>query len=179
MKTNIILTTIAFFLVMGSCKKNHVPIPDYISYREINKLIIASESDSIDDSCVSMVFYFLKDSDSSYHINIRHDRTNAICDAYYSLKTDPQTEFITPLEKNANIFNDSFWYSSNFLSLDNFSGAGERYIGYRECANHSGDDLFYYGWIKVKVSQNNDSILIISRATNLAEGNSILAGQTD
>jgi hypothetical protein len=61
-----------------------------------------------------------------------------------------------------------------FNTAGNFNGHGDKYLGIRLAApggNH-------YGWIKVNVSQNNDTLKIISCGYNAGELEPIEAGQT-
>ncbi len=179
MKTNIILITLTIIYIITGCKKNSESLPDHIIYKELNKVIISPNMDSIDDVCVSMVFYFVIDQDSILHVKVRHDLTGGVCDAYYSIGTVPQTELICPKGENIHINDEINWYSSNSLQLDHFVGVGEKYIPYRICTYPSGTKMYFYGWILINLSQTGDTLTIISRATNNTEGNSILTGQTN
>ncbi len=57
------------------------------------------------------------------------------------------------------------------LSSSNFPGKGDKYIGVRFKLT----DGIHYGWIKVNVSSNGQSVTIISHAYNTTAGNSITA----
>jgi len=178
MKTKIILLIIAFSILTGNCKKNQEKLPDDIYYNELNIMIAAPENDSISGACRSIIFYFSDEGEFDYQAKIRADTSLIVCDGYYSIMVNSQSSTVTALSDGDEINAQSNWTRSIVdLSLDQFAGKGEKYIGYKSTIIPSYDS--FYGWIKIKLSIHMDTLTVIGRATNNTEGNSILAGQTD
>jgi hypothetical protein len=77
------------------------------------------------------------------------------------------------------------WYAKNSFVLGTFAGAGqfngkgERYLAFRIIHTQFVDSNSYrYGWIKLYVSEHNDTLRVMEYALNRTEDREILAGQT-
>jgi hypothetical protein len=62
-----------------------------------------------------------------------------------------------------------------FMNAGQFNGKGEKYLGIRL----NGETGYKYGWIKIYVSEHNDTLRIIDYAYNNIEGSFIRAGQKE
>jgi hypothetical protein len=83
------------------------------------------------------------------------------------------------LDSNVLIPQEGNWHgTSTGLSLDNFAGKGQKFLGYRAYYYPDGVIAFRNGWIKIELSPNHDTLKVMSRATNLSYNQPILTGQT-
>ena len=160
-----------------SCDKTEKPDDDIV-FTSISKTIIAPNTDSIRGTCKPLIFEFIN-NDYGYSINMNYSNIMIECDAFGSIVTDSETDNITVFDEGMSIDANENWTPIKNLNLDNFAGKGERYIGYRVCEYPSGIYMYYYRWIKVKLSVNRDTLEIISNATNYTEDNSIIIGQLE
>lgn len=170
MKRFIYLITIVF--IITACEPPYHPRPDYITYYEINQTIGASESYTLDNGIIFKIdtneynevsAYILKQSYSSYG-----DGSTKVLVNYNNQ--------INMLNKDYSITSSNHYGSSVKISLEQFAGKGEKYIGYRHQSPPLGND-YYYGWIKISLSADKKTLHIISIAINYTENNPILAGQ--
>jgi hypothetical protein len=69
----------------------------------------------------------------------------------------------------------NFVVLGTFMNAGQFNGKGEKYLGIRL----NGVSDYKYGWIKIYVSEHNDTLRIIDYAYNDNEGSFIKAGQKE
>ncbi len=69
------------------------------------------------------------------------------------------------------------WTGVRNLTLDDFAGKGNQFIGFRLCLYPDGKYRYYYNWVKVKLSQSKETLWVIESACNRTKNNSILTGQ--
>jgi len=100
-----------------------------------------------------------------------------LCDGGNQFLVDEETNQIKALTENTKVFENGTWTNNTKLYLDQFIGQGEKYIGYRMLSYPSGEIIYCYGWIKIKLSANKDTLIILNRATNQTEFNNLLTGQ--
>gem|GEM_PF-3024239 len=174
----IILPIIMF--VLAGCDKSETNTPeDVIVYEEINKTIVLPGSDSITGTCYPLAFEFLEEEQSGF-IPIINTHFNFLnCDGYNNIMADTLSRKVIVMDENTLISQDASWAGVQNLSLQDFAGKGEKYLGYRSCFFPEGVDQYRFGWIKIKLSSNNDTLTIISRADNRTNNKAIAAGQLE
>ena len=172
-----LLIILSFLFGLISCKKNNTEIQDDIIFKDISKLVIAPNKDSINGTCKDLVFELISENQIDFFSVLRVNTELIQCDGYNSIVTSFDTKRVRPLDKGIEISEFSNWTTVHDLNLDDFAGKGEKFIGFRSCEYHSGENEYYYGWIKIKLSENMDTLNIISRASNHAENKLILTGQ--
>ncbi len=138
---------------------------------------------------INMPNNVIKDFDKKYLFKLIHTNNNSysaiftiknsmiIGDAYASVIVKENTNTVMPLEKGFVVSESSNWLSIKDLNLECFAGKGEKFIGYQLCTYPQGEKDYNYGWIKIKLSVNKDTLWIINRATNNTQNKSILTGQ--
>jgi hypothetical protein len=176
-KITIIFLTLIFASAM-SCKKTET-VNDNIDFETLNKTIVVQNNDSISGTCKDLIFEINSNNQIDFYSVLGINGNLIDCDGYNSILTNPDTEQVLPLDEGLIISEASNWTGIQDLSLDDFAGMGEKYIGYRSCFYPEGIDNFRYGWIKVNLSTNKDTLSIISRATNHTNHKSIKAGQVN
>ncbi len=176
-KLAILLLTIMFASSMSCEKTKSDNTNDSIDFNTLNKTIVIQENDSISGTCKDLVFEIISNNQTGFSSILRINNALIECDGYNSILTNSNTEKVVPLNDDFEISETADWTGIQNLSLDDFAGKGEKYIGYRSCFFPEGIDNFNYGWIKIKLSINKDTLIIISRATNHANYKSIKTGQ--
>jgi len=178
MKKNTILFLTIIFASTMSCKKTET-VNDDIDFKSLDKTIVIENNDSISGTCKDLIFTINSSNQIDFYSVLRINSSLIACDGYNSILTNPGTDEVSPLDEGFEISEASNWTGVQDLSLDDFAGIGEKYIGYRSCFYPEGVDNFNYGWIKIKLSENNDTLKIINRATNHTNYKSITAGQVN
>ncbi len=178
MKKVLIVASVLIVLVLSSCKKESVLPKDDIYYTEINKTVTKGGADSI--PAVLGYYVFQIDTTSALHqqvVMFKSFDELVLCDAFDELAVwgNNVAHLFT---MNESIFSDATW-SENAVYLDGFAGKGEQYIGYRVNSFPGGEYEYYYGWIKIKLSEDKNTLQIIGKAGNHTEGNPIKAGQRE
>jgi len=152
---------------------------DNIDFTTVNKTIVIQKNDSISGTCKDLIFEINSNKQIEFSSILKVNSNLIVCDGYNSIITNSYTEKVLLLNEEFEISETSNWTEIQNLSLDDFAGKGEKYIGYRACFFPSGVDNFNYGWIKIKLSINKDTLAIISRATNHTNYKSIKTGHTE
>lgn len=134
-------------------------------------------NDSISGTCKDLIFEINSNNQIEFSSILRINSSHILCDGYNSIIANSNTENVLPLNVEFEISETSKWIRLQNLNLDDFAGKGEKYIGYRSCFFPEGIDNFNYGWIKINLSTNKDTLSIISRATNHTNYKSIKTGQ--
>ena len=172
MKKLIYLIVLVF--IITACEDRDHPKPDYIVYTEINDTVNVSESDTLYND---LIFNISNDSDGLHAYIINFDYTDMLGVFYYSFLIVDDKDAILILNKNDTINSSKEWKTGvKKLYLDQFAGKGEKYIGY---CDRTDVPQYCYGWIKISLSTDKKTLLIISRAINKAKENAILAGQME
>jgi len=180
MKQSVLFLLTIIFILVASCNKAETDeINDNIIFKNFNKTIISQEQDSISGTCKSLIFEIRVDAQMEYSSTLKINDELICCDGYNSIITDSDTEIVIPLDEHINISQDANWIGIHDLSLDDFAGKGEKYIGYRSCFYPDGINNYHFGWIKIKLSANKDSLTIISRATNFTSNKTMQTGQIE
>lgn len=180
MKISKIIFLIALTISMFSCEKTE-DLPeskDNIIFKSINKTITELANDSIIGTCKNLIFEINKLSQSEYTAIIRLNNEMIYCDGFSNILANSNNGDALLLDENRKILETDNWGTSNGICLDDFAGRGEKYIGYRSGFFPSGVTNYNYGWIKIELSSDKRTLKIIDRATNYAENQPIMTGQT-
>ncbi len=177
MKKLIFAYGIMLLSVLTACRKSDNTKPDNIRFEQVNKTIIASGSDSISGACKDLVFHITGNLTNGFQAYISSNSIPILCDGGNQFLIDEKTNQIKALPENTEVSENGSWTNNTKLYLDQFTGQGEKYIGYRILSFPSGNNIYYYGWIKIELSANNESLTILNRATNQTEFNNLLTGQ--
>jgi hypothetical protein len=178
MKKTFFIFGIVLLSVIAACKKSDNTKPDNIRFEQVNKTIIASQSDSISGACNDLVFSINGNSTDGFEAFLTSNAIALLCDGGNQFLVDENTNQISALTENAEISENGTWTNNAKLYLDRFTGQGEKYIGYRILSFPSGENIYYYGWIKIELSANKETMTILNRATNQTEFNHLSTGQT-
>ena len=180
MKTTKILYVIVIIAgLFCSCDKEELPA-DRIFYTPINKTITLSNPDSIEGVCYDIIFEIIETDASGITVMTRLDfDPDLLCNGFNEIIAAVENGDVLILGENQLISEDDNWQGvgGHGLCLDNFAGKGEKYIGYRAGFFPSGVTDYNYGWIKIELSANKDTLKIIDRATNYTENKGIKTGQ--
>lgn len=177
MRISKILVFIAITFTFMYCNKSDDLIIDNIITEDINKTITFLNSDSIAGNCKDLIFEIREIDQNQYTAIIRLNDEVISCDGFNNICLNPLSGSVELLDENQNILEDNNWGSANGISLDDFAGQGEKYIGYRLGYYPLSTKRYNYGWIKIDLSENKQTLRIISRATNYTDNLSIKAGQ--
>ena len=173
------LLVVIFTLVAGCNKAGTDELNDNIIFKDFNKTIVSPEQDSISGTCKHLIFEIMVNAQMEYSSTLKINDELICCDGYNSILTDSDTEKVVPLDEHINISQDANWTGIHDLSLNDFAGKGEKYIGYRSCFYPDGTSNYHFGWIKIKLSANKDTLTIISGATNYTNNKSMKTGQIE
>lgn len=170
----------AILITVSSCGKDEAQEPkDVIVFEEINKTIISSGIDSISGTCRDLLFEMEVDDQMQNLVSLNTDTSQLCCDGFNSILADPLSSKVLVLDNETLISSSASWVDVRQLSLDDFAGKGEMYVGYRACFYPEGTYNYRFAWIKIRVSPNNDTLTIISRADNKTNNKSIYSGQVE
>jgi hypothetical protein len=179
MKTKLLIYLFLVIVIILSCdKKDVTPLKDDIIFTEINKSVAYLEKDSISGYCKDLIFEIINNGQTGYSAILKQNEELTLCDGFNSILLDSQTGQVAVLNENKLISKEGHWGSVGDLNLDNFAGKGAKYIGYRPGFYPSGITYYRYGWIKVELTSNRDTLKVICRATNNTNDKSIKAGQS-
>jgi hypothetical protein len=178
MKTKLLLFLLLFCAIISGCtKKKDSPLTDNILYTDINKSVSYHQKDSISGTCKDLVFEIINNGLTGYSAILSQNDVVWLCDGFNSILLDSLNGQVSVLNENEVISNEGYWGYVNDLKLDNFAGKGPKYIGYRPGFYPSGVTHYQYGWIKVELTPNRDTLRVISTAINNTSDKSIIAGQ--
>lgn len=178
MKKVFIGILLLLFTVMISCNKtSSFDEDDQIVFEEINKTITYSNIDSIPGTCKDLIFFIKDDREAMYDAVIKINNTLLSCDGFNNILVAPTSGDVLVLDSETKITQSNEWTGIHDLDLEEFAGQGEKFIGYRSGFFPEGVTNYHYGWIKIKLSENKDTLEIISRATNYKDNRSIYSGQ--
>jgi hypothetical protein len=171
----LVFVTIAFTFMY--CNKSDDLPTDNIIIEDIDKTITFLNSDSIQGNCKDLIFEILEIDQNQYTTIIKINDLVISCDGFNNILANPTTGKVKLLEENQSISEDDNWKSASGISLDEFAGQGEQYIGYRSGFYPLSSKKYNYGWIKVELTEDKQTLRIINRATNYTDNLSIKAGQ--
>ena len=177
MKNIIFLILTLLIALFFSCKKTEVH-SDKISTYEINEILLHESVDSVSE--LTTVFEIYKVGDS-LQARLIYPIPLLLRDGGSTYLTDSKTGNIIALKAGETISDKNNWndtISSNSFSLNNFKGKGEMFIGTRHYSFLDGIVRINYGWLKIYLSSNCDTLKILDGAANMTLNNSIYAGQT-
>ncbi len=178
MKTKLLIFLLLAGVMIPGCEHEYVTPPqDDIFFTEINKSVTYPEKDSITGCCKDLIFEIVNNGQTRYSAMLKQNEESILCDGFNSVLLNSQTGQISALNENDLISNEGHWGPINQLILNNFSGNGAKYIGYRCCYYPSGITHYRYGWIKVELTSNRDTLKVLCRAVNNQNDKSIKAGQ--
>lgn len=176
MKNPIIIALIIIIAFTISCNKTETPdTTNDIRFTEINKTIYKLNYDSISGTCYDLVFEITENKQQIYTGILKEHHTLLCCDGGNQILTDHHG-YIKVFNMDDQISHHSDWSYIQDLSLDNFAGKGEKYIAYRSHSFGDGNDHYHYGWIKIDLSEKQDTLKIINRASQKTESTLIHAG---
>jgi hypothetical protein len=180
MKNNILIVVLVISGFFIGCKKSDTTnSTTNIVYEQINKTIIFPSSDTISGACRKLIFELAAKPPDSGKAVLTENKGIMECQAFNSFLVDTLNTNVTVLNENVLVPQNGNWQETNTgLILDSFAGKGQQFIGYRAYSYPNGVIAFRYGWIKMELSSNHDTLKVISRATNLLYNQPILTGQT-
>jgi hypothetical protein len=179
MKIKVFLNLIVIIGILISCKKPENLPPDYIIYSEINKTITLLYPDSISGTCKYLIFEIIESNSFEETSLMKLNGEPVLCDGFDNILANSDNEKVTPLNENQKINEIGNWVGINEISLEEFAGKGEKYIGYRSGIFPSGITNYNYGWIRLELSSDQKTLRIIDRATNYTENKYIRTGQVE
>ncbi len=162
-----------------SCDKSEELPPDNIIFSEINKTITLSNPDSINGTCKNLIFEIRETNSSGNTVIIKLNNELVLCDGFNNILANIDNGNVLTLDENQKISENDNWESASGICLDDFAGKGEKYIGYRSGFYPSGVTNYNYGWIRIELSSDKNTLKIIDRATNYTENKFIKAGQVE
>ncbi|MDD4604102.1 MAG: hypothetical protein PHF97_09885 [Bacteroidales bacterium] len=179
-KNNIITLVFIISSLFIGCKKSDTTNPSSnIVFEQINKTIVFPSADTISGACRKLIFELPVNPPNSGKAILKENGGIMQCDGFNSFLVDAQNTNVIVLNENVLVPSDGNWHETNTgLILNNFEGRGRKFIGYRAYYYPDGVLSFRYGWIKIELSPNRDTLKVISRATNLSYNQPILTGQT-
>jgi len=177
---NNILIALLFSALLISCKKSDTTNPsNNIVFEQINKTIIFPSSDTISGACRKLIFELPANPPNGGKAILTENKGIMECDGFNSFLVDAQNKNVIVLDENILVPQDGNWQEINTgLILNDFEGNGQKFIGYRAYSYPDGAIAFRYGWIKIELTSNRDTLKVISRATNLSYNQPIFTGQT-
>jgi len=180
MKNNILIMVLIFPALFTGCKKSDKTNQgNNIKFEQINKTILFSSSDTIAGACRKLIFELPANPPNSGKAILTENKGIMECDGFNSFLMDDQNTNVIALNENVPVPSGGNWQDTNTgLILNGFEGKGQKFIGYRAYYYPGGVIAFRYGWIKMELSVNRDTLKVISRATNLLYNQPILTGQT-
>jgi hypothetical protein len=166
-------------LVTGCKKSDTTNSTNNIVFEPINKSIVFPSVDTITGACRKLIFELDATPPNSGNAILKENGGIMVCDGFNSFLVDAQNKNVIVLNNNVEIPSNGNWHETNTgLILNDFEGKGQKFIGYRAYYYPNGILSFRYGWIKIELSPNRDTLKVISRATNLSYNQPILTGQT-
>ncbi len=167
-------------LISTSCEKDESGnSKDVIVFKEINKTVVDTGIDSITGTCKDLRFELFL-NDQSENLAMLTTNTGLInCDGFNSIMADTVSAKVLVLDEQMPISAEASWAGVHDLSLEDFAGLGEKYIGYRSCFYPEGVNQYRFGWINIKLSSTKDTLTIISRADNQTINKYIIAGKME
>jgi hypothetical protein len=176
MKIKLLFFLSLSLIINMSCKKKNVENQVYndITFLEINKLITATGKDSIVWECRPLIFKIMPNKHIGFYAILIENAKPIQCNESISCITDFSNNVLI-LNNFDIIYSNRTWKFANELGLSNFAGKGEKYIGFRMSSNAVQE--YYYGWIKIELTENIDTLKIISTAYRNIPNRSISAGE--
>lgn len=171
-------------IVFTACE-DKIELDDLISYSDINLIINDGQSDTIARSCDAYLVFEVNTNNSTGQqafIYFDHEIGDSL------LQSDCINNIAIESNHNAQVFvyddcisEDATWTENenDTIYLDDFAGQGDAFIGYRMGEDPFETDNYNYCYIKINLAADLSNLKIISRANNLAKGNSIKAGQME
>ncbi len=194
MKAKLLIVAVLVILLQLSCetekRQESVLEYDQITYREINKMLVGISKDSINMGCYPTIIEIKYNANptpsDSVEAFIKYPE-QTIDSCWIGYFVDDSGERIRCLPEHNIISQYSQWnqhqHPHSALSLTDFKGKGEKYIGFRiSCPPYpylNEITHYCYGWIKVELNASKDSLKIIDMAINETKTRSILAGHTE
>lgn len=184
MKKIFVLSIISVFLIT-SCKKdnddkNEDKSTDNIEVYDINENIGIDESLTVTQTCPDMVFSIEGSLKQVLHCEMSGDPFG--CDGG-GLRVIVDENGDVKKMNEGDIISSSASYESvdkySNLSLENFSGQGEKYIGFASSQITSEGVTNSYGWLKIELNGLASNLKIHAMAVNHVVGNPIKAGQSE
>lgn len=176
MKIYKLLSLLAIGIVFTYCSDSDTS-SESIEYKEINKTIVYPQQDSIDGNCKNLIFEINEVGPDIFTAQIRLNSAVIPCDGFNQILINSTNSKVELIEENQEILDSSNWGSVSGISLEDFAGKGEKYIGYRSGFYPLSSNRYNYGWIKIQLSEDQKTLIIISRGTNYEDNASIKAGQ--
>ena len=178
------IVLVVFSLCPGCIKdqSNNITVPpDDIYYQKLNDTLIGVKNDTLNifSSSALAIFQIYKTGKSVkniYGVRIQNKPTGILCDCGHDFLCVSSKGYLNALNYNDFITGNGLWGSLDSLyNLSDFSGKGERYLGFQFINFSSGISIYNYGWVKLYCSADNDTLIIIDYAGNRTANNGIKA----
>jgi hypothetical protein len=177
---NILLSVLLLSALLSGCKKSGTTdAANNILFEQINKTILFSGSDTIPGACRKLIFQLPATPPNTGNAILSENTGIMECQGFNSFLVNAQNNNGVVLAENVTVPQNGNWQDINPpLLLNDFEGAGQKFLGYRAYYYPEGVIAYRYGWIKIELSPGRDTLKVISRATNLSWNHLILTGQT-
>lgn len=158
-----------------ACKKDNA---NNIYYQVVNRTLINNEQDTLLGNCNPYIIALIPSTKSAilYHFGTLLGST---CES--SIVVNSSTPPSALLTVNTLISSNSTFNTLDTISLNDFMGKGNMYIGIMQSIyDESGSSLIldkYYSWVEINYNTGGDTLKVISFAENNNVGNAIKAGQ--
>ena len=166
--------------IFTTCRKSDTPINTRnIVVEQLDMTIVYPSKDTISSVCGRLIFTVKTDSAGLKTAILSGGSGILECQEFNSFLTSVQNGHAVVLDNNVQVPPSGNWQAVYpAISLNDFAGKGEKFIGYSAYSYPQGSISYRYGWIKIKLSANRDTLKLLSRATNQTYGQVILTGQT-
>jgi len=179
MKSLTLVFVVLIFVVFTACNKTGDECPaSEIVVNQIGKTITVSHPDSISGICNAVVFVVTQIDNSKTSAYITITPYDICCDGYNQVIVNNNGN-VAVLKENQKIDDTSKWKDITRISLCDLAGKGEYYIGLRGVFYPGGVDNYKYRWLKIELSEEEDTLKIISSGTNQTENCCIKTGQIE
>ena len=165
-------------ILLTSCEKTE-RLPDQIIYENIDKTITLTNPDSIQGACKDIVFAITQKNTNEKSVVVSMDNSPVLCDAYSDILVTDDNNKVLTMKDGVMVSGKGNWTFIDSLCLDDYAGKGPMYVGYRAASYPSGIINYYYGWIKLELSSDKQTLKLFDRASNYTANNSILTGQKE
>jgi hypothetical protein len=179
MKSLTFLFVVLIFAVFTACNKtsDECPAPEIV-VSQIGKTVTVSHPDSISGTCKAVVFVVKQIDNLKTSAFIMETPYVISCDGYNQVIVNNNGN-VAVLKENQKIDDTSEWKDITKISLCDLAGKGECYIGLRDVFYPGGVDNYKYRWLKIELSEKEDTLKIISSGTNQTENCCIKTGQME
>jgi hypothetical protein len=163
---------------------NNVQIPpDNIYYQELNDTLIGATKDtltffSLATRSIFEIYRLSKSIENTYGARISNKPTHIFCDCGNDFLCKNSKGYLSALNYNDFVTENGLWGSNDSTyRFTDFTGKGQRYLGFRQISFPTGESYYCNGWIRIYLSARNDTLIIYDYAVNRTQNKGIKAGQ--